>query len=97
MDEDAYDYITFDGDPNKYPHAQGYDNFVDQLCVFFPEERATIQKYCDKIRRVCDSFPMYNVEEGAPYDQSVLSIKAKDYLDSLTDNEIGRASCRERV
>lgn len=87
MDEDAYDYITFDGDPNKYPHAQGYDNFVDQLCVFFPEERATIQKYCDKIRRVCDSFPMYNVEEGAPYDQSVLSIKAKDYLDGLTDNE----------
>src|SRR5690554_1128409 len=32
-------------------------------------------------------FPLYNVEEGAPYDQSVLSIKAKDYLDGLTDNE----------
>lgn len=87
MDVDAYDYITFEGDPNKYPHAQGYDNFINQLCKFFPEERETIQKYCDKIRSVCDSFPMYNVEEGAPYDQKVLSIKAKDFLDELTDNE----------
>src|SRR5690554_7972537 len=39
MDEDAYDYITFDGDRNKYPHAQGYDNFVDQLCVGSEERR----------------------------------------------------------
>jgi len=87
MDKDAYDIITFDGDPNKYPHAQGYENFIDQLCVFFPNERETIQKYCDKIQSVCDSFPMYNVEEGGPYDQKILGIKAKDYLDELTDNE----------
>lgn len=87
LNVDAYDYITFDGDPNRYPHAQGYENFIDQLCEFFPTERETIQKYCDKIRNVCNSFPMYNVEQGDPYNEKILEIKAKDYLDELTDNE----------
>src|SRR5690554_6992955 len=48
MDKDAYYYITFDGDPNKYPHAQGYDNFVDQLSVFFPEERRSEERRVGK-------------------------------------------------
>lgn len=87
MDEDAYDYVTFDGDPNKYPHAQGYENFTEQLCKFFPEERETIKKYCIEIKNVCDSFPMYNVELGPPHDEKVLAIKAKGFLDELTDNE----------
>src|SRR5690554_2658374 len=26
MDKDAYDYITFDGDPNKYPHARSEEH-----------------------------------------------------------------------
>lgn len=87
LNVDAYDYITFEGDPNRYPHAQGYDNFVTQLTEFFPNERETIQKYCDEIRNVCDSFPMYNVEQGSPYNEKILAIKAKDYLDELTENE----------
>ena len=37
-DEDAYDYVSFADDPNLYPHAQGYDNFVTQLLKFFPKE-----------------------------------------------------------
>jgi all-trans-retinol 13,14-reductase len=86
MDIDAYDYITFDGDSNKYPHAQGYDNFIAQLCEFFPEERATIEAYCTKVQNICDSFPMYNVASGMPYDDKILSINAKSYFDELTDN-----------
>ena len=39
MDVDAYDVITFDDDEIEYPHAQGYDNFVNQLVRFFPEEK----------------------------------------------------------
>lgn len=87
MDQNAYDYVTFDDDPIKYPHAQGYDNFILQLTNIFPSERKTIEKYCNDINDVCNSFPMYNVEQGAPYKDGLLSIKAKDYFDELTDNE----------
>src|SRR5687768_31094 len=31
LDEDAYDVISFESDPQEYPHAQGYDNFKDNL------------------------------------------------------------------
>lgn len=87
MDEDAYDVISFEDDPVEYPHAQGYDNFIRQLVRVFPEEEATIRKYCDMIKYTCDSFPLYNLREGEGYQNEVLSINAKAYLDELTDNE----------
>lgn len=88
LDENGYDIITFDGDDNKYPHAQGYDNFVDQLCKFFPEERSNIQLYVDKVREVCKAFPLYNLDnhrkdfEGAWY----LNIDSKTYIESIIKN-----------
>lgn len=87
MNEDAYDYITFDNDQNVYPHAQGYDNFISQLSKYFPNEKKTIEKYCNDIKSLCNSFPLYNLELGSGYDEKVLSIKSKEYFDKLTDNE----------
>lgn len=73
MDLDAYDYISFGDDEKAYPHAQGYANFSAQLATYFPDERDAIEKYCAKIQEVCASFPLYNLEEGAPYDLKVLT------------------------
>lgn len=87
MDLDAYDYISFGDDEKAYPHAQGYANFSAQLATYFPDERDAIEKYCAKIQEVCASFPLYNLEEGAPYDLKVLTLNLKDYLDSITGNE----------
>lgn len=87
MDENGYDFITFDDDKNEYPHAQGYDNFVKQLKVFFPDEEATLQKYCDKIQYTCDSFPLYNLRSGNGYQEEILTINAKNFFDELTENE----------
>jgi len=87
MDENGYDFITFDDDENEYPHAQGYDNFVSQLKVFFPEEEATLRKYCDKVQYTCDSFPLYNLRKGSGYQDEILTINAKNYFDELTENE----------
>lgn len=91
MDMDAYDYITFDGDENKYPHAQGYDNFVNQLSKYFPNEKETLEKYCEEVRKICDSFPLYNLEKGSAYNEKTLSINAKNFFDKLTDNELLKA------
>lgn len=87
LDENAFDVISFDDDENEYPHAQGYDNFIKQLTVFFPDEEETIRTYCEKIQFICDSFPLYNLKPGAGYQNELLGINAKEYLDELTTNE----------
>ena len=86
MDEDGFDIISFENDPQEYPHAQGYENFADQLVKFFPEERENIQKYCQEIAKTCSSFPLYNLEWEGKYDSEQLSINAKEYIDELTPN-----------
>lgn len=87
MDEDGFDVISFDGDPNEYPHAQGYDNFINRLLEYFPGEEQALQKYCARVREVCRLFPLYNLEAEGSYDTEVLSVNTRDYLDSLTTNE----------
>lgn len=69
LDENAYDVISFKGDPNLYPHAQGYDNFIEQLAKFFPAEKNNLKRYVEKVKETCAAFPMYN-----------LSDKSKDHL-----------------
>ena len=89
MDEDAFDRILFEGDPNSYPIAQGYDNFIRQLLVYFPQEETAIRNYCEKIQEVVKKFPFYNlrVSEDANEKTDTLSINAKEYIESLTTNE----------
>ncbi|WP_299517215.1 NAD(P)-binding protein, partial [uncultured Flavobacterium sp.] len=87
MDEDGYDVITFEGDANQYPHAQGYENFVQQLLNYFPDEEKVLREYCEKIVYACDSFPLYNLKSEGGYQNEVLSINAKALLDELTSNE----------
>lgn len=91
MDEDGFDIISFEDDNTEFPHAQGYENFVNRLTEFFPEEKANIKKYCDKIVETCDSFPLYNLQAEGKYDSDILSINAKDYIDEVTANEKLRA------
>ncbi len=93
MDEDSYDVITFEGDNINYPHAQGYDNFIKQLSKIFPEEKNAIINYCDKIKETCNSFPLYNLKIGNAYYENtdLLSLKIKDYVESITDNKKLRA------
>ena len=47
MDEDGYDKITFGYDEIEYPHAQGYENFVEQLSQYLIELSA-FTKYSDR-------------------------------------------------
>jgi all-trans-retinol 13,14-reductase len=87
MDEDGFDIISFEDQVHEYPHAQGYENFTNQLAKFFPEERDVIRKYCDEIIKTCDSFPLYNLNQMGEYNTEILSINAKQFIDELTDNE----------
>ncbi len=92
MNVNCYDIITFDNDKLEYPHAQGYDNFVKQLVAYFPTEEEGIKKYIKKVRDTCYKFPLYNLQPGKRYyGDDLLTLKAKEYIDSVTENEKLRA------
>lgn len=93
MDVDGFDLVTFDADENEYPYAQGSENFVNQLSKFFPEERENIRRYCDKMKEVCDSFPLYKLDADADYlsKEEIIPLKASEIIDGITKNEKLRA------
>lgn len=90
MDE-VFDVISFGSDPAEYPHAQGYDRFVDTLSRYFPEERAALEGYCKLIRKTCEAFPLYRLNAGEGVYTEVFSLNAKEQIDALTRNETLRA------
>ncbi|MCI3937330.1 NAD(P)/FAD-dependent oxidoreductase [Chryseobacterium aahli] len=87
MDEDCYDKITFGDDEIEYPHAQGYDNFVKQLSEYFPEEKENLENYCEEIQRVCNYFPRYNVVGQNNYNEEIVHLNTKRFIESITSNE----------
>jgi all-trans-retinol 13,14-reductase len=91
MDENGFDIISFEDTNEEFPHAQGYDNFINELVHYFPEERKAIEDYCKKVQTICNSFPLYNIDWEGKYDMEVLSINAKKCIDEVTDNPKLRA------
>lgn len=90
--DEKYDVISFGDDPKEYTHSQGYDSFSKSLIQQFPKEEKAINTYCKKIKEVCASFPLYNLELSSDgYDINYFNLKVSDYLDSITDNEILKA------
>ncbi|HRZ78485.1 MAG TPA: NAD(P)/FAD-dependent oxidoreductase [bacterium] len=61
LDENAFDKICFNGDTKEYPLAMGYDNFVEQLAAYFPDEKDGIKGYVDYLKSAVASFPLYNL------------------------------------
>lgn len=87
MDEDGYDRISFGDDDIEYPHAQGYQNFVEQLSRYFPEEKGNLENYCEEIQYVCSQFPRYNVLGKDHYNEEILHLNTKRFIESVTQNK----------
>ncbi|MBS1647119.1 MAG: NAD(P)/FAD-dependent oxidoreductase [Bacteroidetes bacterium] len=87
LDIDGFDHVSFKGDNNTYKHAQGYAHFVEVLSQQFPEERQNLIAYIKKIQEVCDSFPLYRIQNKS-YDifTKYLEIDTKAFLQSITKN-----------
>ncbi|WP_353148363.1 NAD(P)/FAD-dependent oxidoreductase [Chryseobacterium sp.] len=87
MDEDGYDRISFGEDDVEYPHAQGYQNFVEQLSKYFPEEKENLENYCEEIQYVCSQFPRYQVVGKESYNEEILHLNTKRFIESVTSNK----------
>ncbi|MCJ7933675.1 MAG: NAD(P)/FAD-dependent oxidoreductase [Chryseobacterium sp.] len=87
MDEDGYDRISFGDDGIEYPHAQGYRNFVEQLSAYFPQEKENLENYCEEIQYVCSQFPRYNVVGKENYNEEILHLNTKRFIESVTPDK----------
>lgn len=87
MDEDGYDRISFGEEEIEYPHAQGYQNFVEQLSKYFPEEKESLENYCEEIQYVCSQFPRYHVVGKDNYNEEILHLNTKRFIESVTQNK----------
>jgi all-trans-retinol 13,14-reductase len=65
MDENSFDVISFDGDPQEYRYAMGHKRFADTLTQYFPKEKNAIHTYLEKIKNICEHFPLYNISNDA--------------------------------
>ncbi len=89
LDEDGFDIITFEGDGNEYPHAQGHEHFIRTLIAQFPEEEKSIRSYCVSLRETSGKFPLYELRGGSPQyeNDDVFQKGAKEFINSLTENK----------
>ncbi|KXH78482.1 phytoene desaturase family protein [Chryseobacterium kwangjuense] len=87
MNEDAYDKISFGEDDIEYPHAQGYENFVEQLTAYFPNEKQNLESYCEEIQYVCAQFPRYQVIGKDSYNEEILHLNTKRFIESVTQDK----------
>ena len=89
LDKNAFDVISFDDEEKSFALAQNHEQFIQQLLIDFPNEEIALRQYSKDIERVCNAFPMYNLHIGKmEYDDEILSLNLKDYLDDLTSDEL---------
>lgn len=89
MDEACFDKIRF-SDGSTFDYPQGYPAFIAKMIEYFPDESEAINKYCDKIKSVCEQFPLYNLKsEEIDYhiDNELLTTNAYQFIASLTENQ----------
>lgn len=87
LDNDCFDNVGFKGE--DYCLAQGFDNFVDKLHQKFPDEKAALTNYKNKIKEVCSHFPLYNLITSSDIssEQKYLEQNIGSFLQSLTTNK----------
>lgn len=87
MNEDGYDKISFGEENIEYPHAQGYENFIEQLAAYFPNEKQNLESYCEEIQYVCAQFPRYQVIGKDSYNEEILHLNTKRFIESVTQDK----------
>lgn len=88
LSEEGFDRITFRGDNREYWLAQGYDRYIDRLSIAFPDEKAALHNYVNKIRELCSHFPIYNLknQKKKVFGEGIVELNARDYIASITSN-----------
>ena len=89
LDKTAYDIISIDG--QRFPFANGFDNFTDSLCRFFPGERQNIENYCKTISDVANNSPLYSLRQTGSVtllNPAYIKQSASEFIENTTQNRL---------
>jgi all-trans-retinol 13,14-reductase len=87
LNKNGFEVISLNGEIYKY--ACGLENFVETLAQKFPENRADIQHYVNKMKAIADVSPLYNlhnINSGIFINTAYASTSVNDFIASCTDN-----------
>jgi Phytoene dehydrogenase and related proteins len=87
LNKNGFEVISVGGE--KYKYANGLENFVETLVQKFPDNRADIQRYADRIKTIADASPLYNLQNinsNAFIDTEYFTTSINDFIASCTDN-----------
>jgi all-trans-retinol 13,14-reductase len=89
LDKEGFDVIKFGESANEYAYAQSYEIFIDTLARSFPHERKGIENYCEKIKKICKRFPLYNLRNGDFMDKlAILEMNARETINSFVSDPL---------
>jgi len=86
LDDDCFDLISLGGKDYKY--ATGFEQFSETMKNYFPKEKEAIDKYCNKLIEITDSFPLYNLNHISEdiTKSRFLNQSISGFLDEITTN-----------
>lgn len=91
LDPQGFDRIRFGEADSLYPHANGSENFIEQLLPYFPEEAANLRRYVGLLKEIGDHFPLYRLREGNAAEKLKVSHwELSETLAGLTSNTMLR-------
>jgi phytoene dehydrogenase-like protein len=86
MDTGAFDEVNING--RSYMFANGHNEFVEQMCQYFPAQRENLKKYVAFLKEVGDSLPKSLSPKAAEdvFTGSLFARSAKEFLqETVTD------------
>jgi len=91
LNKQAYDIISIGGE--RYPFANGTENFTEMLSQYFPGERKNLQNYWQAIGEVTKSSPLHalrTTDEPIILNPDHVKQSYDSFLESITQNELLR-------
>ncbi|MDR1847520.1 MAG: NAD(P)/FAD-dependent oxidoreductase [Bacteroidales bacterium] len=89
LDNDGYDIISFNGE--RYKYASGFEHFIDTLSQNFPQNRADITKYINKIREIANASPLYKLQRvntNSYIEADYIKTSVDEFIESCTRNPL---------
>ena len=91
LNTQAYDLISIGGE--RFPFANGSENFTEQLAQYFPKERKSLQNYWQAIHEATESSPLHSLRTtNEPIVLNPTHVKQSydAFLENITQNELLR-------
>jgi all-trans-retinol 13,14-reductase len=89
LDKLAYDLISIGGE--RFPFANGKENFVESLAQHFPAERNNLQNYFRIIGDVAGNSPLYSFQYTDAMvflNENYIRQSASGFIESVTSNQL---------